>query len=305
MGKSIAGKAFSIRFFLNKSVKPRGIKGKERYALYAQVNYDYKNTKVPVFDPHDYYLSYNELHGPLEPIYLPEKFFNDIIPIYLGEAPIKSNSSTGNYEFNVDSYALSTLPKCKSNLEKIARLEAARSTFRLKGLGKRLQSYYKPIGDHFQEHISKNIESFFSPDLVELYTEEGEYMELSGGSPLGRNPTVLAVIDWFFSNGYAGFHNSLPLSLIIDIELFLILAASKVGYHPLVDWLNNEEHFERLRSFLDSEYLFDSERELKIELSNYFSRYISLVPPSQPKEFYLERTKELISEQTKNIREKN
>lgn len=65
-----------------------------------------------------------------------EKFFNDVIFIYLGEVLIKFNSSIGNYEGNVDFFVLFFLLYFGLNFEKIVRFEVVRFMFSLKGLGK-------------------------------------------------------------------------------------------------------------------------------------------------------------------------
>jgi hypothetical protein len=302
MGKSIAGKAFSIRFFLNKGVKPIQVKGKKKYALYAQVNYDYRNTKVPIFDPSAFYLSHTELQELPKPIYLYEAFFNDAVALYLEEIPKGAIKGDINYKENLDYFADYILPKVSQNIEKVARLENSASEFELKGLGKRLQLYYRPLGEFFQETISKDIESFLSQDDVKLYFQDDDepiYME---GNSIGRGMTVLRFIDWFFVDFNYDFQRSVPTQLKTDVELFLLMAGAKVGYHPLIEWLGEEHHLESLdRFFTNNTDLFDSTKELRINLSNYFSRYISLVPPSLPKNIYLSLVNQLVREYTDKI----
>ncbi|WP_282775719.1 hypothetical protein [Phaeodactylibacter xiamenensis] len=305
MGKSIAGKAFSIRFFLNKSVKPRRVKGKEEYALYAQVNYDYKNTKVPIFSSRTFFKNaFDFTSAPKKPIYLEENFFDRAIKVYHDKRLYVPRSNSDDFTFNTYGFGISNFPIAAENIEKIARLENAGKGFSLSGLGKRLQLYYKAVGELLHEDLTRQIDSVLGQDYVDLFLLDSDDPTGTDGSDIFSGMSVVELIDWMFADTGFDFHRSVPEFLRVDIELLLLLAGAGVDKYPLVDWLNDDKRLTKFGEFLEHEWLFDTERELRIDLENYFSRYISLVPPSQPKEFYMERTKELISEQTKSIQEK-
>ena len=335
MGKSIGGKAFSVRFFLNKRVKPRkDAEGKTRYALYAQVNYDLKNTKLPIYDRRET-TSFTGFNTPT-PIYLRERFFNSALEILLGTKVKGPKVETfGELTAANIHYSSSKLSIIAHQIESVIRYENNNGGFKLKEFNLRFKKYQSSLGSLFQSSIQAKYNSYYSEDREiyfttpelpaedddnpssdlnleqhdhsEEFVDEDQYyfdgedsaiMELY---PSIKFMTVEEFVDFFFLSLDSDYHLSVPEDIRLDIELFFLLAGSGVGRSPLIEWLFNTNNLDKFEEFLSNGDLYNKDKPLKVDLKNYYSRYISLTAPSMDKEYYLEKIKSVVNQEVRRI----
>lgn len=299
--KSIAGKPFSVRFFLNERLKPIiGRRKHKKYPVYAQVNFDNSNVKVPVHYP----LNMDGFLLPSSPkqIYLDSNKFKSIIELYakIISSEIESPSTSYLVEDNSDYGTGLILKKIRDDIESVIRLGISLGSFSLKGLGAKLLKYREPLSSLLQNNAQKRYAQYFNK-VTEVSNRNGkaEHSVFMGPVFYANLPIVRFFDDTRIRFDYS---KTVPKDIQRDIELFFYIFGADCGNISLVDWATSKEPLLLLETFLSSPSLY-SDNILKVDLENIFCRYISLAPPAKEPSFYLERVKYFVAFFTGKIME--
>lgn len=286
MVDTIDNKTFSIRFFLNERLKPlKDEKGSLAYPVYLQVNYNRKNAQFPLDlsalqNAHSYKHGFREANSSFS--YFNPEFFSQVLDVYdhKGGGPPEAH------------YYSHILERAASRLKEIVVFEKSKlkKNFSLKGLGNRFAFFNSNIVDKLDRYLVDQLKKELS----------GEVLSEDGGT-LENADSLISYSMTFYQNydALTPYNISLPKSLETDIEAFFIIAAfaeTRINTNDIFNWVFKDEagHFER---FLSNSPIFDSSKELRLPLSNFFVRYVSLNPPSYPSNFYVQYTENFIQSQ--------
>ncbi len=266
---------------LNQALKGKEVDGVLTYPIYLRVVLGQKNTHLP--------------------IYLSSR--NKDVNTYASEAEFQvfkanwdkysASESLGEvYVGDIRFQLITKLATVVSNLEKYESVKLNQK-FKLKGLRKRLDFMYTPLVSFVDQEMNEKVYQYLSNDKSGISDFIASLFDFS--LPFEQNFDRLA---WNYQEGDL----TLPDTLTKEIEFSFLLKAmeyeSSLSFreaYPAYDFLVLEKDI-HLLDFLNynSKTLFDKEQLLKLPLAHPFSRYVSLVPPSQDVPFYMEMYKKLL-----------
>ncbi len=220
----IEEKKIGFRYYLNKRLNPVVIAEDNRYQVYVQVTFDRKNTQLPCPFPFS-------LGG------LTEHRFKEL------------------FEERIDKEVKEEIEEFEAMIENILRFEFKnlKSNFVLKGLSKRLSSYYDPLGMTLRDSVSSRMKLFFKES--EITKSKFRFSQIEA---------MLSAMDGDFASTYMmlkdimpDIRDQLPEDLEISITAYLHFLTSRISGR-VFDWLD-----EKIRKRFQ-EYLFNVPEEEEI-----------------------------------------
>lgn len=281
MIESIKGKTFSVRFFLNKRVKPvKGKAGQLHYPVYVQVNFDGKNTQFPIYIE-DVYGTFNFRDGFTDRkqrySFFSEEYFNKILAIGTNSEEAKD---IDRFNFPEYDYYSHLLKKIKDRIGEIIKFEISKKKYSFKGIRTRFSFFNQSLADIFDRHLFNKLSGFLEKGIVEK----------SGGVLEGASVLINSNMAFYQCYDAISFiYSNLPEDFRIEVESYFLLAAYSVhspSTNQIFYWVIKDEKRD-FENFLSGENLFKPGTSLRLPLSNFFVRYVSLNPPSKRPAFYI------------------
>ena len=192
-----------------------------------------------------------------------------------------------NYAGDIRFQLITKLATVVRNLEQYESVEL-KQKFKLKGLRKRLDFMYTPLISFVDQEMNEKVYKFLADEKNARTVNSSVIASFFDFLlPFEQNFDRLA---W----NYQEAEITLPEELTKEIEFTFLLKAmeyeSALSFrdaYPAYDFLvlKNSIHFFDFLKY-NSKTLFDAKQLLKLPLAHPFSRYVSLVPPSEDVVFY-------------------
>ena len=261
---------------LNQSLKGKEVDGVITYPIYLRVILGQKNTHLPI------YLSSRDKEVNT---YASEEEFEAIKANW--ERYNSSDFVEPNYAGDIRFQLITKLATVVRNLEQYESVEL-KQKFKLKGLRRRLDFMYTHLVSFVDQEMNEKLYNYLVDEKNAKSGNSSFIASLFDFSlPFEQNFDRLA---W----GYQEAEITLPEELTKEIEFTFLLKAmeyeSSLSFrdaYPAYDFLvlKNSIHFYDFLKY-NSKTLFDAKQLLKLPLAHPFSRYVSLVPPSEDVVFY-------------------
>ena len=269
---------------LNQSLKGKEVDGVITYPIYLRVILGQKNTHLPI------YLSSRDKDVNT---YASEDEFKAIKANWgrYNSSDFVETNYAGDFRFQL----ITKLATVVRNLEQYESVEL-KQKFKLKGLRRRLDFMYTHLVSFVDREMNEKVYNYLTEDK---------------NADIGNSSFIASLFDFSFpfeqnfdrlAWNYQEAEITLTEELTKEIEFTFLLKAmeyeSSLSFrdaYPTYDFLvlKNSIHFFDFLKY-NSKTLFDAKQLLKLPLAHPFSRYVSLVPPSEDVIFYKGRYEKLL-----------
>lgn len=277
-------KKISIRFFLNKKLKPLEDEGVLNYPIYIHVNYNRNNTKFTIdwntiMSSYDLIMENTGEYSDMSDYgYVSEEMFNRIIAkVDNNKRAVVEPDGDGVIVYPHEEGLINGLIDIKFYLDEILSKEMQRADFSVKGFSKRFNYYLSSPSFIYDEYLSKKVYTIVSDKMNRFERKKyKKHVFFADKFNFITNNDLISLLDE---------------DLLYEINTFFFLAffeLNRAGSEHIYKWILNNEAAKGFYKFYSDESVIEIENDSLLKFTEHLEidRNLRI---KKIKSFFLER----------------